>query len=82
MRCIVGTAAGLVDRTAGDEARVAWRCAGCRTSRMRKKAKNRLLARAAQKGVHVFAGTHRAATGRERSSGGLFPHPVTVAAFV
>jgi hypothetical protein len=36
------------------------------------KAKNRLLARAAQKGVHVFAGTDRAATGRERWSGGLF----------
>src|SRR5438067_13253637 len=41
---------------------------------MLKKAKTRLLARAAQKHVHVFAGSYRAATARERWSNGLSRH--------
>jgi hypothetical protein len=42
---------------------------------MLKKANHRLLARAAQKRLRVFAGTYRAATARERWANDLFPHP-------
>src|ERR1700688_603733 len=48
------------------------------SSRLRKKAGNRLLTRAAQKGSHVFAGTYRAATVTERGTGGFFPQPASV----
>src|SRR5580698_2544123 len=49
---------------------------------MRKKAKNRLLARAARNSVRVFSVTYRAATARERSAAGLFPQPARLARWI
>jgi hypothetical protein len=43
--------------------------------RVRKKAKNRLLTRAAQKRACVFAAFYRAATVRERFRNGVFQQP-------
>jgi hypothetical protein len=42
---------------------------------VRKKAKNRLLTRAAQKRACVFAASYRAATVRERFRNGVFQQP-------
>jgi hypothetical protein len=45
-------------------------------NRLLKNAQNRLLARAAQKTLRVFARSYRAATAREQLSSAVFQHPV------
>src|ERR1022692_3397984 len=48
-------------------------------NRLRKKAENRLLTRAAQNRAHVFAATYRAATVRGRSQGAVPTIPFSAA---